>query len=425
MPAKPLFYWIAVAVIALAGILLRILPSSPYKSAGFDELLYRGYALKLEVAGLAQYDIINRTYLERQRDPATMAELPPTRFLYIFCGWAWKQAQFGDAPPLAPDEVRKPGSPWRDPMLISLRHVSATFTILLLFITGAAAWRMAGPRVGLAVFALSAFSPLLIHMSQHALIDGFFTFWAMLALWSLWECLHQPQSRIWLAIYGCALAAMVLTKENSFFVYLALLAILAVNYWRRFGEARLPLLIVTVAAPALAVLILILLAGGPAAFIETYQLLVTKAQVLEYAIQTGDGPWHRYLIDLLALSPLVLILALGAVFSLLAPREDRDLTRPALFLLTFIIASYAIMILPKYGMNLRYATIWDFPIRFLAVAQLLWLTARWPSRQGLALLLAVGLLCGTDLWQYRKCFVKRPLYELATPELLHVLDIEK
>src|SRR4051812_44506749 len=107
MPAKPLPYWIAVAVIALAGILLRVLPSSPFKSAGFDEVLYRGYALKLEIAGLSQYDLITKAYLERQRDPATMAELPPTRFLYIFCGWAWKQVQFGGAAPLPSDELFK------------------------------------------------------------------------------------------------------------------------------------------------------------------------------------------------------------------------------------------------------------------------------------------------------------------------------
>jgi 4-amino-4-deoxy-L-arabinose transferase-like glycosyltransferase len=262
-------------------------------------------------------------------------------------------------------------------------------------------------------------------MSQHALIDGFFTFWAMLALWSLWECLRQPQSRAWLALYGAALGAMVLTKENAFFVYVAVLAVLAVNYWRRFGEARPALLTVTVAAPAFALLMLVLLAGGPGAFIETYKLLVAKAQVLEYAIRTGDGPWHRYLIDLLALSPLVLILALGAVFSLMARREERELAQPALYLLIFIAASYAIMILPKYGMNLRYATIWDFPLRFLAVAQIIWLTARWPARQGLALLISVVILCGYDFRQYQTCFVEHPLYELATPELLHVLDVVK
>jgi hypothetical protein len=427
MPAKPLLYWIAVAVVAVAGILLRVLPSSPYRTAGFDEVLYRGYALKLEIAGLSEYDVITTAYLERQRDPRTMAELPPTRFLYILCGWAWKQVQFGGAPALAGDEVLKPEGPWRDPMLISLRHVSALFTVLLFFTAGAAAYRMGGARVGLAVLALTAVSPLLIHMSQHALIDGFFTFWATLALWSLWECLRHPSSRGWLAVYGLALGAMVLTKENAFFVYVALLAILAVNFWRRFGEARPALLIVTVAAPAVAMLILVLLAGGPSAFIETYKLLVTKAQVLEYAILTGDGPWHRYLIDLLALSPLVLILALGAVFSLMTPREkgDRELATAALYLLTFIVASYAIMILPKHGMNLRYATIWDFPLRFLAVAQLVWLTSRWPARQTIALAVAVVILCGYDCWQYRTCFVKQPLYELATPELLHVLDIAK
>ena len=52
--------------------------------------------------------------------------------------------------------------------------------------------RMAGRGTALAVLALMACAPTQIHMSQHALVDGFFTFWATLTLWMLWENLRQP-----------------------------------------------------------------------------------------------------------------------------------------------------------------------------------------------------------------------------------------
>ncbi len=39
-----------------------------------------------------------------------------------------------------------------------------------------------------------------------------------------------------------------------------------------------------------------------------------------------------------------------------------------LFLSIFVVASYAIMCNIKYGMNLRYANMWDMPLRFLAVS---------------------------------------------------------
>ena len=98
-----------------------------------------------------------------------------------------------------------------------------------MFVAGAAAWRMAGRGVGLGVFALCACSPLMIHMSQHALIDGFFALWATLALWGLWETLRHPEQSGWLVLYGAGLLAMVLTKENAFFVYVALVALIALN----------------------------------------------------------------------------------------------------------------------------------------------------------------------------------------------------
>ena len=143
------------------------------------------------------------------------------------------------------------------------------------------------------------------------------------------------------------------------------------------------------------------------------------AHCVAHAIETGDGPWHRYLIDLLTLSPLVFTLALGGVFCL-AGRE-----RPALYLLLFVAVSYLIMCNIRYGMNLRYATIWDFPIRFLAVVQVFWLLAKWPRHQRWLCSVAVAVLCLYDLRQYKIFFVDMNLYELATQELLRAEQVLK
>ena len=221
-----------------------------------------------------------------------------------------------------------------------------------------------------------AFAPLQIHMSQHALIDGFFAFWAMLALWTLWENLQQPKHPGWLTAFGFALFMMVLTKENAFFVYVALAALVATNRWTRFGQVTPALLVVGLFAPLLGLITLVNLAGGPAHFIETYRLLVTKAEHLEYAILTGDGPWYRYIIDSMLMSPLTVCLAIGAIFCVI--RENRAY----LYLLGFIVFSYLIMCNVRHGMNLRYATIWDLPLRVLVFAQLAWLCAQYkiPAR---------------------------------------------
>jgi hypothetical protein len=212
---------------------------------------------------------------------------------------------------------------------------------------------------------------------------------------------------------------MVLTKENAFFVYVALSGILAVNRWTKIGTVTPRLALVMILGPLCGLVFLILLAGGTSQFIEIYRLLVTKAQHLEYAIQTGDGPWSRYLIDLMVLSPIVLCLAIGGVFTSL--RKDSGL----LYLTAFMFFSYAVMCNVRYGMNLRYATIWDFSLSALAVAQLTLVSRSFGPRSSLAMVVLIAAVCAHQLQQYVVFFRDAGLYELVTEGLLRAVNILK
>jgi hypothetical protein len=414
--AAPRALWFLVALILAVGILVRVWPSAGFTGTGFDEALYRDNVIKLDKVGVFNYPAICQLYIQDQRDPEMITKLPPTRFLYIYASWLWKRAEFGAAPPVSP---KMPGFTEHDPALVSLHRVACLFSCLGLIVCGLAAWRMLGLRAVPGVLALLAFSPLQIHLGQHALIDGVFTFWAVLNLWLLWENLRQPNNSRLLAAFALSLALMVLTKENSFFVYLALCGLTATNRWAKFGDVTPKLLTILLAGPALGVVVLVLLAGGPAQFVEIYRLLVTKAQNLTYAIKTGDGPWYRYLVDLLILSPLVFVLAIGGVFT-----QVRE-SRPFVYLVAFVGFSYLIMCNVRYGMNLRYASIWDLPIRALAAAQVGVITARFGARQGLIASLIIVALCAYDLRQYFIFFVDGKLYELVTGGLLQVVKILK
>jgi hypothetical protein len=212
---------------------------------------------------------------------------------------------------------------------------------------------------------------------------------------------------------------MVLTKENAFFVYVALCGLLAVGRWAGWGTASRGLWLVTLLAPACALLVLIALAGGVMSFIETYRLLVANAQHLDYAIETGDGPWYRYLVDLMVLSPGVLCLAIAAAFH--SWREERWVP----YILGFVAFTYLIMCNIRYGMNLRYATIWDLPLCLLAFAQLA-RSARGAGAWARYVLPAlVGLLCLHELNQYRVFFHQAALYELGPADLLNAVKILK
>src|SRR4029077_18508443 len=184
------------------------------------------------------------------------AILSPLRFLYIFAGYLWHSLFHSDA-------------------LASLKNVASFFSILTLALAAVLAWRMYGPVWSVGLAALVAFAPTQIHMSQHALIDGFFTFWALLTLWMAWENLNSPRHWGWLVGYTISLALLVLTKENSFFVWVGILVVLGANYWLRFGRTTRELVLATFLGPILGILALIILSGGSDVLFGAYRLLIT------------------------------------------------------------------------------------------------------------------------------------------------------
>jgi hypothetical protein len=379
-------------------ILEPLHPKPKMEGLGVDEGLYRGYVIDLSRIGVFSYSAIVDHYIAIQ-EKLSGSILPPVRFLYIFTAYLWHLIFGSEA-------------------LIALQGVASFFSILVLLLSGFFAWRLKGPGCGLGVLALMSCAPTQIHMSQHALVDGFFTFWALLCLWLLWENLQRPKKIPWLVAYTLSWSLLVLTKENSFFVFVAVVAILVVNHWLHFGTVNRELVGCTVAGPLLGVVILVFLAGGVAVLIHTYELSVSKNYNVTYAVLTGDGPWYRYVVDLLLVSPLILILAVGAVF-----RLDRT-KKPELYLTVFIAASYLIMCNIKYGMNLRYANMWDMPLRVLAFSQIVALASFTKYRVWLAGLL-VAAIATLELRQYYILFIHYPIYELPTHLLMRALRILK
>jgi 4-amino-4-deoxy-L-arabinose transferase-like glycosyltransferase len=384
---------------ATLHFLAPIHPQPAFNQIGFDEELYRKYANAISEEGLGAYPGVVQAYIEAQIERKGSI-LPPVRFLFIFTGYVW-HSLFGTE------------------TLEGFHQIASVFSVLTLVLATMFAWRIRGVVWAVAIAALMGLAPTQLHMSQHALVDGFFTFWATLVLWLFWENLQAPRDWRWLAGYIVALALLVLTKENSFFVWVTLVALLIGNRWLQFGTITRELLIATILGPLLGVVILVLLAGGIGTLIQCYQLSVGKNFQLQYAILTGDGPWYRYLVDLLLVSPIVLILALGTLF-----RLNRTM-KPELFMSIFIAASYLVMCNVKYGMNLRYANMWDLPLRFLAFSQIV-VMASWAKQYRTVIIAAAVLfLTAIEFHQYIVLAVRYPLYELITHDLLQALQILK
>jgi hypothetical protein len=198
-----------------------------------------------------------------------------------------------------------------------------------------------------------------------------------------------------------------------------LLVLLAANHWLKFGRITRLLLAMTFIGPLIGVTVLVNLCGSLETTYRIFHLLVSKASALPYAIATGDGPWYRYLVDLMLVSPVILILAIGGVFRL----QSSDTA--ALYLLLFVGASFAVMANVRYGMNLRYANMWDMPLRYLAVVCLTTLSLSFGRYRMAVVSAAIVLICAVDLRQYHIFFVQHSLYELVTEGLLRAVQILK
>jgi 4-amino-4-deoxy-L-arabinose transferase-like glycosyltransferase len=397
---KPL-YFVLIALIAAAGIFLRVHRSATFAGPGPDELYYKSFVEKVDNQGLLSYPKIVQEYIAYQSRPEAPLILPPLRITFIVSAYLWKQVTGADA-------------------LSSTHAIACLASILTLFIAGVFAWRLGGSPFGLGVSALMAFAPMQIYLAQRALIDGFFALWALLALWGLWEHMQEPRSRAWLSVYGLSLAAMVLTKENAVFVYVAIWGILIGCSLLKFGRVSLPLYVMTIAAPVIAVLILLLAAGGVTELIAVYRVNVQKSILSAYALKTGDGPWHRYLVDLLLMEPALLLLAIGGLFRVTTKEKA------ALYLSLFIGLSYLVMCQVTYGMNLRYASIWDMPLRWLAFWNIMMLTSSLPARARTILVSGiVTALCLMGWQEYHLFFVQAGIYDPIPTYLGRALSIFK
>ena len=391
---------ILLALIILFGAWLRLPRPQDSSFIGNDEGYYGVYVDRLSELGLGGWPQVIAEYIEKERKGGETI-LPPTRILYLGTAYLVRQVTGGLS-------------------LDVLRGVSCAAGILTLVVGAAFVWRMSGPVLALGVTALLACFPLLIHLSHRALIDGFFALTALVTLWGLWESLRAPERRAWLLLYGAGLAAMVMTKENAAFAFAALVAIIGLNRWLQIGRVTPALLVVTFAAPALGALMLVMSAGGPSPLIETYRLNVTKSVGLQYALETGDGPWHRYLLDFLLVSPVVTVLAIAA----LGGTAWKDPAKR--HLAAFLLISGALMVQVRYGMNMRYGAMWAVPLCWLAFNLLATLAARLPGRWQPSLLAAVvAFVCVVELQGYRRLFYDGTIYDPVAGPLAMPLQMWK
>lgn len=382
------------------GIFLRLYPTAGFAHLGTDERDYIIFVKQIQVAGIWNYDAVVQVYVERQYK-LREAVVPATRVAFLvpaaLCADWFHLTAFR-----------------------ALQATAATAGVLLLLLGALFAYRLGGTIPMIGMTALLATGPLQIYLCQRAVIDGYFAFWAIAALWLAWENLQRPRHAGWLVSYALCLTILVLTKETSAFVVFPLLGTFLLNRFLRLGTVTPHLLAATIVGPAIAVLLLAAMVGGLGEWVRFYQMFVAKSRTSFYPMAAQDGPWFRYAIDFALMTPAVVAFAIGGIFQL----RRRD--RAGLFMAVF--AAFALIGLScvKYGMSLRLAAFCEIPLAWLACSQVLALSRRFRSVR--PAIVAAGLffvLAAVGLNQYVRLFVQGGLYDPITNQLVAKLGMQK
>jgi 4-amino-4-deoxy-L-arabinose transferase-like glycosyltransferase len=348
----------------IAAIMIRSLERVPYLPAS-DDGYYLSFMTTVASDGISAFPGLFQRW---NSTPADWVYPPPTRVAFIVVSAALSTVLGADITTLS----------W----LSLLSHLGWTA------INWAFARRHMSESFALALAALCGFSPLLLGLGRLALMDSFACLSATLAIWLFLEALEQPAVVRWRVLFGAALSVAILTKELSVLLAPPLVAMVLLERYVRKTPLSLVAFAITFGGAALMTgTIFVLAAGGLGPLATTTQMVLSSPKTNEFARQYCNGPWFRYLMDYLMLSPFPTVLGLMAAGSLVDRLRTKAWPRPEVLFL--VLAVGLLVQQAPLIKNLRYMTVLELSLRFLALA--------WLFRVGKSLGAGSRVLCGVGI----------------------------
>ena len=383
----------SIALVLLIAFCWQFYTYVPLGSLGYDESIYRFYVQTLEQNGVEGIRAIIHAWPTDEK----LSKGPlPFRYFYILLG------------------------SWTDKLLggntsVNLANMSLVFNIGTILISLLLFRRWFGATVGLLAAILMVFSPLATDLSHRALQD---TCTAFLIISSIFF-----YDRYWvggkyhdLLLFSAALLAGLMTKESMLFLYPPFL-LAACYYAQSIGwRSRIPLLLPLVLAPSLSFTFICWLSGDLQTCLTTYQAYFSMQHKIPYALKFQAGPWFRYLVDFMLLSPTSLVLAIIGIASL---SKNFDGTKRKYIAHIYLLSGLLVFsLLPL--MNVRLVLFLDVFIRLFAVLGAITLCQQIPfGRYTSACIgLLMSLIIASDIIQFHTIFEISKVYDPVTEELI-------
>ncbi len=395
-PPSRLYSLLFLLIISIAFTLIILSLKDIVFAGRADEGYYLKYATYISAKGLKGFPDLFKNYLQNQENWIFPNPLR-VGFAVLSCIWI---KIFGNN-------------------FLNLAFLSLFSYCLFLFICFYFTRKYFDEKIALLLIILLAFSPLNMAMARRALTESTFNLFSALSLWLFFDLLKERRSFkyiLFIFIYSFT----ILVRETA--VILSLFFILYLVFYKFFFKKAVnsvDFLSVALFPAVIVGFIYINLGGGLFNIVNTIKIILTPPRTNQYAILFGSGPWFRYIIDYILLSPWVVILSIGFVFYYFSSKERDEKT--VYFLLALVFIFFAFNIFTK---NIRYVMILDMPMRLFSVLMLKRLIESiFPKRAFILIAIFVTMVSMFDYINFHNLFIKEGIYDPVTFLLLRAEHI--
>jgi 4-amino-4-deoxy-L-arabinose transferase-like glycosyltransferase len=271
-------------------------------------------------------------------------------------------------------------------------------------------------KIALLFSVLFAFSPLNMAMARRALMDSTLNLFLILSIWLFFSLLKE-RSSVKYVLFILVYSFTLLIKESALLLSLFfILYLICLKFIFKKAVYLKDLLSATLLPFVITGVVYISLSGSIFNIVGMFKIILGPPGNNQYAMLFGSGPWFRYIIDYILLSPWVVILSIGFVFYRAALKDiDEDILY---FLLAFISLFFSVNIFTK---NIRYAMVLDMPMRLFSVLLLKNIAEAIFPKYKYAFILTVILVSAIAVFDYisfQSLFLKDGIYDPASFMLL-------
>lgn len=359
---------------------------------GADEGYYFTYAMIVKDGGVSQFPALLRQHLS---DKVAQLYPHPGRIGYVLLTAGWLS--------IFPDTF------------LSLARLSWFCFVLFLFVSFWFSRKYFGGRTACLYTVLLSIHPLLMTAGRRVLQDSVLNlFWA-LAIWFFLDFLIEKkrwQYAAFLLFFCISLSIKEASAVLWIFFACAFLLFREKNDPHLNGRRLLGIFLIPIVVLGL---LYVWLLGGWANGLALARYLAGvhfpgAAAVTNAYSLFGMGPWYKFIMDDLMLSPLTVLLAIGYLFHILLKRR---VEKPVAYLALFLVLLYAVMSAMKYTKIIRFVMSMEISVCLFAVLMLeeLFAVDKKDERRALLVFLSVCVIYLVNSINFAHLFVHWNIYD--------------